>query len=307
MDQVDARLIPLPILFVILLMIAAVLVVLGFGLFVLAKEYRKPFQRHAVGGHRSTMLCALPVVVVVAVPVFAALLYLQHGDDRSNRGASVPTASDNEPFGDDVRIGTPASRSKLICGVSPVSDDLPAWICKPETRGSERKLVVVVGEQFVTEGEAEQNALEQAEQQLRADFDRRHPADIAWNIPLELVQAPVLLRNRFLRRIERTSGETTFHVQQMILQLELSPEGRELIYPVWRDRVVGHRLWILGRVLLLLTGILVAATIYFRLDTRTDGQFRLRLKLAAVSVIVAVGILIEKASPVLEQMVTGAP
>jgi len=58
-------------------------------------------------------------------------------------------------------------------------------------------------------------------------------------------------------------------------------------------------------VLLLLTGILVTATLYFRLDARTDGQFRRQLKLAAIFAIVAFGILIETTSPAVERIVVG--
>jgi len=313
MDQVDARIIPLPILFVILLMIATVLVVVGTGvvLYVLTKKRRGESRQHAVRRHRSTTLWTL-LAIVVAAPVFLVLFYFQHGVDRPamgnpNSGLETPELAtpDEEHVPVGVLTDTPAPQPKSICGRSPASDDLPAWVCQPQTRNGKRNLVVIVGQQFVTADEAEQNAMEQAEQRLRADFERSHPADIAWTIPLELVQSPVLLRNRFLRRIKRTSGSTTFHVQQMILQLELSPEGRKLIYPVWRDRIVGHRLWILGRVLLLLTGILVTATLYFRLDARSDGQFRLRLKLAAVVAVVAFGILIETASSTVEQMIAG--
>ena len=294
-------------LLALLLGVACVLGIVGIGLFVLAKRKRQPSRRRTDGGRHSRLGLVLSIIIalVVAVPVFAVGFYLMHADNRSTRDGRTATVSTNDPSSDDVPGDAPADRTESICADS--SDDLPAWVCNPETQQGDRRLVVIVGEQFVTTEEAEQNALQQAEQRLRADFDKRHPTGIAWSIPLDVVQSPVLLHNRFLRRIARTSGSTKFQVRQMILQLELSPQGRKLIYPVWRGRVVGHRLWSLSGGILLLTVIFAAVTAYFRIDAQTGGRVRLWLKLSTVtaSVALAVAIVIGTTSPVLETIVIG--
>jgi hypothetical protein len=73
------------------------------------------------------------------------------------------------------------------------------------------------------------------------------------------------------------------------LRLELTPRFHTAVEQSWRGQVVEHRLLALGGVFGLVTLALASAAGYFRLDELTGGQYRRRLKLAALALIAAGG------------------
>ncbi|MCH8830308.1 MAG: hypothetical protein IID45_12090, partial [Planctomycetes bacterium] len=65
-----------------------------------------------------------------------------------------------------------------------------------------------------------------------------------------------------------------------------------------REESAVPRIWLLGGFIALLTLIVVAVAAYLRLDARTNGRFRIRLKLATTALIVAGGMLLTALIPV---------
>ena len=168
---------------------------------------------------------------------------------------------------------------------------LPDWTTHKETVSDDKRLVVVTGELSATVAEAEASARLAAANLAREDFVANFPQAAGWEPPVRGVGA-VAIRRSFVEEQDRkthTSG-TPFRVFLAHDQVELSPAVRKEILPLWKEEVVGRRIWSLGGLAGLLTLTFATLAVYFRLDDRTAGMFRRRLKLAAVCVIAAGGL-----------------
>jgi hypothetical protein len=100
------------------------------------------------------------------------------------------------------------------------------------------------------------------------------------------------VRRTHVERIDRKtrSTGTPFHVYRAHNQVELSPAVRNALFPLWKEQIVARRLSALGGLAGLLTLCFGTVAAYFRLDERTAGHYRRRLKLAAVSLVSAGGL-----------------
>jgi hypothetical protein len=166
---------------------------------------------------------------------------------------------------------------------------LPDWAKESEHPiGNDTKLVVVSGEIGATIDEAVAVGRAAAFERLRADFATAHPQAANWQPPPSITADAI--QRTFVERVDRkTSTGTSFTVYRAYEQVELSPAVRKKILPLWRDQIVEKRIWALGGLAGLLTLTFGTLAAYFRLDQRTSGLYRRRLKLAAVSVIAAGG------------------
>ncbi len=153
------------------------------------------------------------------------------------------------------------------------------------------RLAVVTGEIGATVEEAVANARKAAIDLVRVDFAATFPQVAGWRPPASVV-ANSAIRQTFVEEVDRktVSSGTPFRVYRGYNQVELSPSVRNQIYPLWRTEVVDRRIWALGGLAGLLTLTFATLSAYFRLDARTTGLYRRRLKLAAVSVIAAGGL-----------------
>lgn len=167
--------------------------------------------------------------------------------------------------------------------------DLPDWAKESgHSLGSDTKLVTLTGEIGATIDEAVVAGRVAAFERLRADFTAAHPQAATWEPPASITGNAI--QHTFVQRLDRkTSTGTPFSVYRAYEQVELSPAVRKKILPLWRDQIVEKRIWALGGLAGLLTLTFGTLAAYFRLDQRTSGLYRRRLKLAAVSVIAAGG------------------
>jgi hypothetical protein len=188
------------------------------------------------------------------------------------------------------RVATPKPSPSAADSVE-ISKTLPAWVNETEIVSGDGRLVVVTGEIGATVEEAEANARAAAVDAVRKDFAVAFPQSVGWEPPTRAVGS-VAVRRAFVAEIDRKtlSSGTPFRVFRAYNQVELSPAVRKRIFPLWREEVVGRRIWDLGGLGALLTLTFGTLAVYFRLDDRTSGLYRRRLKLAAVSVIAAGGL-----------------
>ena len=173
-----------------------------------------------------------------------------------------------------------------------VVSKVPDWIRQTAVEQGDAMLLVVRGDPKIDIQDAEQAALDVAVEIIRDDFHKLHGDKGSWSLPHRLVSGAI--RRRYVEPMPfSTSDEKhSFQINRVHLQIELSPELRKEIYPVWRAQVVQHRLWSLGGLFGLVTLILGTTAAYLRLDRQTSGTYRKRLKLAAVSLIVAGGVVV---------------
>lgn len=106
------------------------------------------------------------------------------------------------------------------------------------------------------------------------------------------------IKRHLVEKVEEQPGVETVgtyrnDATQVYWKLNLNQENRIHL----REAVVTPRLWILGGVFGLLTIIVVALAGYFRLDAKTEGRYRFRLKLATTSLIVGTGIVLTAMLP----------
>lgn len=169
---------------------------------------------------------------------------------------------------------------------------VPAWTRELRTVSHDQTRVVLTSRQYSTREEAMREALLAAAELVQQDFEKSHPANGVtgeWRVSLDDVRRHAVLR-MFDETKETDFGSFTAPMHRVHMQVELSPDVQAKLYPSWREHVVTHRLWVLGTLVGLLTLMLGASSAYFRLDALTNGLYRRRLKLAAVSLIVAGGL-----------------
>jgi hypothetical protein len=173
----------------------------------------------------------------------------------------------------------------------PVETDtkLPDWAKATEHSIGDTQLVVVTGEIGATVDEAVAAGRIAVVERLRSDFSAVHPQSAGWEPPASI--AGDAIRRSFVEKVDRktVSSGTPFSVYRAYEQVEISPAVRKKILPLWRNQIVEKRIWALGGLAGLLTLTFGTLAAYFRLDQRTAGVYRRRLKLAAVSVIAAGG------------------
>jgi hypothetical protein len=200
--------------------------------------------------------------------------------ERASNARTIPVASSPNA----------AANSALTADSLEASTTLPAWVSqKEEVVTGEKRFVVVHGEIGGTVAEAEASARATAVEKARDDFAATFPQARGWEAPARTV-GTVAIRREFVEEIDRkTSSGTAFRVFRGHDQVELSPAVRKQIFPLWKEEVVGRRIFALGGLGALLTLTFGTLAVYFRLDDRTSGLYRRRLKLAAVSVIAAGG------------------
>jgi hypothetical protein len=177
---------------------------------------------------------------------------------------------------------------------SAVEDDVsllrPKWMDGVTDPAAE---VVIEGSPKVTPEEAIASALAKAAGFLKQEHAKVYGEHGQWNLPLTVVrdhaQVDLFVEPYKVVTAGEPQGITT---NRAFVLISLSPEVRQQVYLTWREQIVERRLWAFGGggVFALATLIVGAGAGYLRLDTLSHGAYRRRLKLAAVSLIVAGGL-----------------
>ena len=282
----------------LLLLAAAMLGAFGAGLathaYLRGKSTRFSWANLAarVGG----LAWLLPVAAVFALYGFWMQPSLYNlGDPTPTTPVTFERMRPQRPLDRPVagRTYLPAPNPERISQTSavPTGTSLPEWVQDKEFISGNMRLAVVTGEIGATTDEAIANARKAAVDLVRVDFAATFPQVAGWRPPASVV-ANAAIRQTFVEEVDRktVSSGTPFRVYRGYSQVELSPSVRNQIYPLWKTEVVDRRIWALGGLAGLLTLTFATLSAYFRLDARTAGLYRRRLKLAAVSVVSAGGL-----------------
>lgn len=184
--------------------------------------------------------------------------------------------------------------AKATASVTPDRDpSLPDWVSKSDAveQPGNRQLVVISTELEGSREEAEAKALNAAAALVGADLATAFPDVRGWQPEPETVRSEAvrLIHVAPIHRKTISSG-VPFDVYRAYCQVELSPAVRTHLLAHWKDEVVSGRIAALGGLAGLLTLTFGTVAAYFRLDSRTSGHYRRRLKLAAISIIAAGGV-----------------
>ena len=165
-------------------------------------------------------------------------------------------------------------------------EKLPDWTKTEIVDDGNRKLVSVPGGFEGSQKDAERDSLEAARQVVGDSIQRAYPKVGRWLPSADAVRAESV-RHTFVEKIHRktVSSGTPFIVYRAYQQVELSPEVSSRLLSSWKEQVVPRRLEALGGLAVLLTLTFATGAAYFRLDDRTQGRYRVPLKVAAGAII----------------------
>ena len=181
--------------------------------------------------------------------------------------------------------------------------ELPEWIKTPRMVDGDTTLVVLSGKPDLSPQAAKQRVRKLAAAKLKEFFHLTYPnVGVEWSVPMNLVETAAI-RQEFIEKRLHDLGPINGEMHRVHLQLELSPKVRSKLHTIWKESVdefnvaqretlVERRLWILGGLFGLVTLMLGTASAFLRLDASTDGAYRGRLKLAAVSLVAAGGVIV---------------
>jgi hypothetical protein len=230
-------------------------------------------------GHDESYQIATTIADKSPLPVLA------EGEDESSPPDSAE-GEDESPHPESVTDEVAATPAR------------PTWVDAGEVVDGSRRLVVVQSQQFPQEQRARVDALQEAIQVVRADFQQTRNAQGRWILYRSLVKREAV-KKTFVEPIQRSTDLNKFTVIRVYHQVELSDDVRDAILPSWRGQIVEGRLWILGGLLGFVTLLLGTAATYLRLDMLTSGNYRRRLKLASVSLVVASGLVLANFLPLI--------
>jgi hypothetical protein len=207
-------------------------------------------------------------------------------DDTAADGATSDSA---EPRPGKVKKLVRAAKDKVgqVLGKSDRAEDDDEWISTAVTKDKDATLVVLSSKEHATLADAEKEVLALAASRVRTDFEATHPTNVEWTVPAEALR----FRRTFDETIDRQAGNVSFKMHKAHRQLELSDATRKIAFDSFRTEVVHQRLWGLGTILGMASVIAAGSALYLRLDARTHGQYRTRLKAATVAGLTAAGLL----------------
>ena len=276
-------------------LLAAGLIVMavGIGVHTFLKERGKRISVGGAASHLLGLIWLLPIAAVCVVVALPVLWFFSSSQPRPrvhDESHQIATANVDESSLPDFAEGEDESPHPPFNTEEVAAEPKhPTWVDAGNVTEGSRRLVVVQSQQFPQEQRAREDALQEAIQLVRADFQQTHNAQGRWILYRSLVKREAV-KKTFVEPIQRSTGVNDFSVVRVYHQVELSDNVRDAVFPIWRSQIVDGRLWILGGLLGFITLMLGTAATYLRLDMLTSGNYRRRLKLASVSLIVAGGL-----------------
>lgn len=245
----------------------------------------------------------LGVVACLAVPALLATLFVGVYFVRSRPVGETLVVSTVDTDG---RLLTPTvdTASATVSTSQPASsteprppateqpitiDKLPEWVSQPEATREGVTTLVLSSQRFVTQEEAEQQLAGEVARRLRQYFHEEHPSQGLWELPADY-DVRRTVKQRHVELIPKNFGDSIdVNMHRVHWQLELSPDVRRELYPLWREQTVKQRLTQYGAGVGGLAFLLLVTSTYFRVDASTKGAYRGWLRLAAISVVAAGG------------------
>lgn len=240
----------------------------------------------------SVSIPALPPGPVTVIPPSPVAVPVEQPPQSLPSHEGVAAAAETASSVASPQPESPGERTANTPSVS-----LPDWVTRGYVEKDSKRFYIASSQQFALVADAKSQALLRATSLLQADFQARYPGMFGISVTPQWVQASAI-RNQHVETIERrsTTSGTPFSVQRVYLQVEASPEVFEGVRREWTSRAVDARVKGLALVGCFLTAMFAVFAGYLRLDDRTQGAYRGRLRFAAIALIAAAGFLAAKVS-----------
>ncbi len=215
-----------------------------------------------------------------------------HEQEVNRQGAleAIPIADRSVP----VEAARPSADIDAVAGADErlaklaITTPLPDWALTPVSTEDDRNLVVVQSEQFADPATAAAEALGEATELVRRNFDEfNRLGHSSWSLDPQTVRSAAV-RRTFTESINRTAGEHDFTVYRTYLLVELSPNVRNQIEPIWREQVTQGRSLAVMVLIVLATAFAGVVAGYFRLDERTGGKHRWALSAGSMAMLLLI-------------------
>jgi len=183
----------------------------------------------------------------------------------------------------------PASEVLHVEKVIPMKPD---WAGQTEPHLGDRGPVVALSSGLWSSmGETEEEITRLARKFVADFYHDQYPLANGQEIPISLIRDEAV---EYLQgeEVEKDFGAgITGKMYRAHLKLHLTPDLKNGVAAFWKAQSVDQKLVGLGSGLGVLTAFLAAVAGYFRLNESTNGRYRGRLKLAALALVGAVGLL----------------
>ncbi len=174
---------------------------------------------------------------------------------------------------------------------SPIEDLDIAEVEKRTESGQTTWRVALESEQHTSPADAREELTQTVLALVTTDLQAVHPEISNPVVPESLVREHSVLNETLTNTThELPDSGRTFETTQIRWVVELNPAVREQILATWQEEVVSMRAGLVAGVVGFLTFLFGLLATYLRVDTRTNGQYRGRLKLGLLSLAIAGGL-----------------
>jgi hypothetical protein len=187
--------------------------------------------------------------------------------------------------------GTKLSRpSQGVLRVHETLPNEPDWAKTGPLPADPGILVPLSSQRFATIAEAEEQVTQLAVDYVKQFYKDEYPLKGEFTVPVSLVEK-YAVKTLVGEELEKDFGNgLTGKMYRAHLRLDVNSKLRDALHESWNEQLVKQRLTTLGSGLGVVTVLLASVAGYFRLNEMTQGQYRNRLKLAAVALIGAAGL-----------------
>jgi hypothetical protein len=261
---------------------ALVLLALAFAGSVFAAGRKMEVSRHHVLSFFQTLLWVIPAVVVVGLVGFSTRAPVP----PPTVTAEAPVATTRDPnliFSRTVSSEVPEfarpPEDQPEKGVARFAKGLVRFI-KRDSQTAD--FLVFSSDPFVTEEDAARSLTPKIAEVVQEQLDEGFlPANgLAVSVPL-IEQHGV--RESVLEQFDKDLGIGKTRLVRLHVAVQVTPELREAVHREWKTQVVSNRLTQYGAGVGVMTTLTALIAGYLALNTMTQGQYRWRLRLAALT------------------------
>ena len=233
-----------------------------------------------------TLICVVSVSVVAAIVVlnttpYLAPLQVEEGEFRESEEHVDLAAHDKSTSS--VSLPIPLNES----------DQRPSWISESDDHAVLRmnEPICISGDPQLTLEQARRNAWDHVVDAIQSEFVAQHPECRDWKLEREHLHQEDLITRDYNEPYSTQLGNgTTKKMPRVFYEVTFDDEDAARLYTVFQDVQVEQRMNALGAVVAFFIVLCGSAAMYFQFDTRTQGRYRNRLKLASAAVTIAAGV-----------------
>jgi hypothetical protein len=244
------------------------------------------------------------IAACLAVPAMLVALLFRVSIVRLNPEHNQPSAVLESMFDTDgrsivvqasSRLETEASTASTTEAPPPDSSQpaasatLPDWTAQPETSSDGVRKLAMSSQRFVTQEEAENQLAGEVAKRVRLYFHEEFPDEAPWTLPADWAVRRTVKQRHVELIPTKFSDDMTVNMQRVHWQVELSPDLRRELQPLWREQVVKERLTRYGGGVGAVSLLLLMASVYNRVNASTHGAYRGWLRLAALALVAGGG------------------